>query len=85
MRLFAVALAALNDLNAKVGDVLNGYITAPITEKVWTVLGPEFSIDASKSTIIVHALYGLKSIGAAFCMRLASFIHGPDGLHILQS
>jgi hypothetical protein len=64
----------LNDLNVKVGDVLNAYITAPITEKVWTVLGPEFSIDASKSAIIVCALYGLKSAGAAFCTHLASFM-----------
>jgi hypothetical protein len=31
-------MAALNDLNVKVGDVLSAYITAPITEKVWTVL-----------------------------------------------
>ena len=34
----ALLMAALNDLNVKVGDVLNAYITAPITEKVWTVL-----------------------------------------------
>jgi hypothetical protein len=68
-------MAALNDLNVKVGDVLNAYITAPITEKVWTVLGPEFVIDAGKSAIIVHALYGLKSAGAAFCVHLASFMH----------
>ncbi len=70
----ALLMAALNDLNVKVGDVLNAYITAPITEEVWTVLGPEFSIDASKSAIIVHALYGLKSAGAAFCMHIASFM-----------
>ena len=31
----ALLMAALNDLNVKVGDVLNAYITAPITEKVW--------------------------------------------------
>jgi hypothetical protein len=37
-------MAALNDLEVKVGDVLNAYITAPITEKVWTVLGPEFGL-----------------------------------------
>ncbi len=67
-------LAALNDLNVKVGDVLNAYITAPIAKKVWTVLGPEFGIDASKSAIIVHALYGLKSAGAVFCAHLASFM-----------
>ncbi len=59
-------MAALNDLNVKARDVLNAYITAPITEKVWTVLVPEFGIDAGKSAIIVRALYGLKSAGAAF-------------------
>ncbi len=41
---------------------------------VWTVLGPEFGIDAGKSAIIVRALYGLKSAGAAFCTHLASFM-----------
>ncbi len=71
----ALLMAALNDLNVKVWDVLNAYITAPITEKVWTVLGPEFGSDAGKSAIIVHALYGLKSAGAAFCVHLASFMH----------
>ncbi len=28
----ALLMAALNDLNVKVGDVLHAYITAPITE-----------------------------------------------------
>jgi len=42
----ALTIAALNDLEAKVGDVLNAYITAPVKEKVWTVLGPEFGPDA---------------------------------------
>jgi hypothetical protein len=70
----ALLMAALNDLNVKVGDVLNTFITAPITKKVRTVLGPEFSSDTSKSAIIVHALYGLKSAGAAFCTQLASFM-----------
>jgi hypothetical protein len=67
-------MAALNDLKVKVGDVLNAYITAPVTEKVWTVLGAKFSIDAGKSAVIVHALHGLKSAGAAFHVHLASFI-----------
>jgi len=70
----ALLMAALNDLDVKVGDVLNAYITAPITKKVWTVLGPEFGIDAGKTAVIVCALYGLKSAGAAFCMHLASFM-----------
>jgi hypothetical protein len=54
--------------------VLNAYITAPITEKVWTTLGPEFGPDAGKTAIIVRALYGLKSAGAAFRAHLASFM-----------
>jgi hypothetical protein len=70
----ALLMAALNDLNVKVGDVLNTYITAPISEKVWTVLGPEFNLDAGKSAIIVCTLYGLKSTGAAFFPHLASFM-----------
>jgi hypothetical protein len=53
-------MAALNDLEVKVGDVLNAYISAPITEKVWTVLGPEFGNDTGKTAVIVRALYGLK-------------------------
>jgi hypothetical protein len=52
----ALLMAALNHLNVKVGDVLNAYITASITKKVWTVIGPEFGIDAGKCAIIVRAL-----------------------------
>jgi hypothetical protein len=74
----ALSMAALNDLNVKVGDVLNAYITAPITEKVWTVLGPDFGSDAGKSAIIVRALYGLKSAVAAFCAHLATFMRQMD-------
>ena len=70
----ALTIAALNDLEVKVGDVLNAYITAPVKEKVWTVLGPEFGPDAGRSAIIVRALYGLKSAGAAFRAHLASFM-----------
>jgi hypothetical protein len=70
----ALLMAALNDLEVKVGDVLNAYITAPITEKVWTVLGPEFGNDTGKTAVIFRALYGLKSAGAAFRAHLASFM-----------
>jgi hypothetical protein len=38
------------------------------------VLGPKFGSDAGKTAIIVRALYGLKSVGAAFCAHLASFM-----------
>lgn len=67
----ALTLAALNNLQLKAGDVLNAYITAPCKEKIWTVLGPEFGEDAGKRAVIVRALYGLKSAGAAFRSHLA--------------
>ncbi len=69
-----LTIASLNDLKVKVGDVLDAYITTPVKEKVWTVLGPEFGHDAGRSAIIVRALYGLKSAGAAFQAHLASFM-----------
>jgi hypothetical protein len=67
-------LVVLNDLQVKVGDVLNAHITAPCKEKVWTTLGLEFGPKAGKNTLIVCALYGLKSAGATFCTHLASFM-----------
>ena len=71
----ALTIAALNSLSVKTGDVMNAYITAPITEKVWTVLGPEFGNDeCGLHAIIVRALYGLKSAGAAFRAHLSSFM-----------
>jgi hypothetical protein len=55
MRL-ALTIAPMNDLEVKVGYVLNVCITAPVKEKVWTVLGLEFGHEADKSAIIVCAL-----------------------------
>jgi hypothetical protein len=52
-------------------DIENSYLTAPITEKVWTVLGPEFGDDAGKRALIVRSLYGMKSAVAAFRNHLA--------------
>ncbi len=70
----ALTFVSLNDLKNKVGNVLNTYITAPVKEKVWTILGPEFGHDSGKCAIKVRALYGLKSAGAAFRAHLASFM-----------
>jgi hypothetical protein len=44
----ALTLAALNDLDVMMGDIENGFLTAPITEKVCNVLGPEFGDDTGK-------------------------------------
>ena len=67
----ALTIAALNDLQVKAGDIVNAYVTAPVSEKIWTVLGPEWGAQAGKRAIIVRALYGLKSSGAAFHAHLA--------------
>jgi hypothetical protein len=70
----ALTITSLNDLEVKVGDFLNTYITASVKEKVWTILGLKFGHDPGRSAIIVHALYGLKSAGRAFQAHLASFM-----------
>ena len=68
----ALTIAALNDLQVKMADIQNAYLTAPVSEKIWTTLGPEFGQDVGKKAIIVRALYGLKSAGASFRNHLAS-------------
>ena len=50
---------------------MNANVKAPCSEKIWTVLGKEFGADQGKKSIIVRALYGLKSSGAAFHSHLA--------------
>ena len=67
----ALTLAALNDLQVKTADIENAYLTAPVTEKIWCKLGPEFGDEAGKTAIIVRSLYGLKSAGASFRNHLA--------------
>jgi len=57
----ALTLAALNDLDVKVADIMNAYVTAPTEEKIWTILGPEFGDDQGKKSLIICALYGLNS------------------------
>ena len=46
-------------------------MTAPCRKNIWTVLVKESGTDQGKKAIIVRALYGLKSSGAAFHAHLA--------------
>ena len=55
----AVMIAALNDLEVKLGNILNAYVQALVTEQVWTTLGPEFGKDTRRTAVIARALYGL--------------------------
>ena len=67
----AFTLAALNNLEVKACNIQNAYLTAPVIDKICTVLGPEFAEDSGKMAIIARSLYGLKSAGAAFRNHLA--------------
>ena len=49
----ALMLATLNDLDVKSGSILNTFVQATVTEKVWTNLGPEFGKDDKKTGVIV--------------------------------
>jgi hypothetical protein len=73
----ALTIAALNELEVKTSDIENAYLTAPTTEKLFTVLRDEFGEDKGKVGVIVRALYGTKSAGAAFRNHLAGRV--PDG------
>ena len=44
----ALKLEALNDLEVKVSDIQNSYITSKVTEKICAVLGKEFGQDTGK-------------------------------------
>ena len=64
-------IASLNDLDIAACDIGNAYLNADCREKLWTIAGPEFGSDSGSVMIIVRALYGLKSSGAAWRAKLA--------------
>ena len=33
-------IASLNGFQVKASDIMNAYVTAPVTENIWTLLGP---------------------------------------------
>ena len=74
----ALTIAALNDLKVLGCDIQNAYISAPCREKIYTVAGKEFGSDEGKVMVIVRALYGLKSSGAAFRAMLADTLWNLD-------
>ena len=67
--------AALNGLSTLACDIQNAYLTAPCREKIWTTAGNEFGSDAGKKMLVVRALYGLKTSGAAFRAFLAETLY----------
>jgi hypothetical protein len=64
-------IAALNGLDILAADIGNAYLNADTREKVYTTAGKEFGSREGCTIIIVRALYGLKTSGAAFHAHLA--------------
>ena len=56
----ALMIVAFNELEVRLGNILNAYIQAPVIKKVRTTFGPEFNKDARKTAVIVGASHGLK-------------------------
>jgi hypothetical protein len=72
----AFLLAALNNVDILAMDIGNAYLNASPREKVYTTAGPEFGAELEgKPVLIVRALYGLKSSGAAWRSHLANTLH----------
>lgn len=70
----AFLIAALNNIDVMSCDIGNAYLNAPCREKIWFVGGPECGEDRGKVLILVRALYGLKSSGAAWRAMLVDSI-----------
>ncbi len=71
--LIAFLINALNDINILATDISNAFLNATPREKVYATAGPEFgTVFQGKHVLIVRALYGLKSSGAAWRSHLKS-------------
>ena len=66
----ALTVVSLDVLQAKKIDIQNDYIQEPVVENIWTVLGPEFGIDAGKPAVVVIYLYEIKRAGSSFWKKL---------------
>ena len=78
----AFLIAALNNFEIQSAEIGNAYLNASTNEKVYTTAGPEFGADEGKTDIIVRALYGLKSSGAAW---RSHFAHTLRDLHFTST
>ena len=58
--------------------IQNAYTQAPVSEKIYTVLEPEFGTYSEKPDVVARALYGLKSAGDTFWAHLADCMNHVD-------
>jgi hypothetical protein len=72
----AFLIAAPNDVQILSADIGNAYLQAPCREKIRTTAGPEFGPSwIGQTVIIVRAMYGLKSSGAAWHAQLSTTLN----------
>ena len=71
----ALTIAVLSDLEVMACNIQNAYLTAKCCEKICTPAGPEFGSESDEIMVVVQALYGLKSYGAAFKSLLAERLY----------
>ncbi len=72
-------LAALNGLDILAADIGNAYLQAPTREKVHTTASPEFGpSNVGRTVIVVRAMYGLKSSGAAWHTKFSETLRSMD-------
>ena len=68
--IIAFNLAALNNVDIRATKIGNAYLNAKCREKIWIVAGTEFGSEKGKVMLVVRAIYGLKSSGAAWRQML---------------
>jgi len=57
----------------------NAYLQAPVGEKVHTTAGPEFGPNnIGETVVVIQAMYGLKSSGAAWHAKLSKTLWDMD-------
>ena len=70
----AFLIAALNGIDIMSCDLENAYLNAKCCKKIWFEAGTKCGEDKGKVCIVERALYGLKSMGAAFRAVLAQVL-----------
>ena len=82
----AFLIAALNGLDVLSADIGNAYLNARTTEKLYIICGPEFGdLYIGRIAVIVRALYGLKTSGAAWRACLAKVLREDFGFTMCRA
>ncbi len=77
INLFNSSYQRKHELDILAADIGNAYLQAPTREQVHTTAGPEFGPSrVGQTVVIIRAMYGLKSSGAAWHAQLSETLLG---------